>query len=932
MNLHSSALRASCLVIICAALFVILAIAADSLSGLLPKPLQELAVPTASAETLYVDDDAANGGDGSEEWPFNRIQDAINASDDGDTVRVWEGLYEENVVVDSTVSVIGNGSERTTIDGGGVGKVVEIAVNGTSLCSLTVSNGGNDSKLKHSGIKVTGNMTTIENVTVRGCYYGLNFYLSKNNVVRNCSFESNHLGGYWVGLTETTIEQNTFTNNTVGLYYYLSSRNFYRHNIFERNRFNFGFWWIMVWLDGDTIIDDTNLVDGRPILFLKDVSGITIDASSNAGLILCLNCTDITIRDIRLSGNINGIHFQNTSFSRLQNVTITGTSSAITFWNSGNNTITDSLLGGKNALEMEKSGNITVRNTTFTSTGRGIRNLDKDLLIEGCKFLNNSLPIELSSGGRGNIVRDCIIERYVNTTSPNNNFGIGGGSGTVIENVTFKGNAGLRRIGSYKLLGSNTVNGRTIYHFKDRRGGRVPADAGQVFMENCTDMVIEGIDFEDVPFAVYMYQCRNITIKNNSFHNTYYGIETRETVKSVITDNDFSVGLYGIDLDWESDHSIISNNSVTDCNNGIYLNNADESMISNNTVMDGRYGIWIDGDDNRLEGNIVTGFTRGVFVDLWYGDVAIENNSIYSNEQGIFFDDEYRRSVVRNNRIHNNSEFGLRILNPDSSNFSLDAGSNYWGAESGPFHPELNPNGTGDNITAYVEFHPWLHENGTTNVSSMIDPGDGNGNGNGGGGEETGRNDRSDSDTLRLLLLGISILLIGNVAILAYASEALRYRLLHILTPLYTRLNQKTIEKDIRQQNIRGRIYQHIKENPGTNFTTILKEVGSGYGNTIYHLSVLRRQGHIRSSVRGGFKLFWVKKDFPAAAGSAALTDVQRSIIELLEKCGELSRAEIRERTGIPKSTLRFNIKKLQEAGRIEEEKKGKELVCSLKT
>ena len=45
------------------------------------------------------------------------IQDAINASEDGDTIRVFAGRYEENIEVNRSVSLIGNGSDVTTIYG-----------------------------------------------------------------------------------------------------------------------------------------------------------------------------------------------------------------------------------------------------------------------------------------------------------------------------------------------------------------------------------------------------------------------------------------------------------------------------------------------------------------------------------------------------------------------------------------------------------------------------------------------------------------------------------------------------------------------------------------------------------------------------------------------------------------------------------------------
>ena len=52
--------------------------------------------------TWYVDD--SGGAD------FENIQDAVDAAEDGDTIRVWEGVYEEELVIDKRLTLIGNGS------------------------------------------------------------------------------------------------------------------------------------------------------------------------------------------------------------------------------------------------------------------------------------------------------------------------------------------------------------------------------------------------------------------------------------------------------------------------------------------------------------------------------------------------------------------------------------------------------------------------------------------------------------------------------------------------------------------------------------------------------------------------------------------------------------------------------------------------------
>jgi RHS repeat-associated protein len=85
------------------------------------------------------------------------------------------------------------------------------------------------------------------------------------------------------------------------------------------------------------------------------------------------------------------------------------------------------------------------------------------------------------------------------------------------------------------------------------------------------------------------------------------------------------------------------------------------------------------------------------------GDHHILRNQFASNHVGVLLENMREVPVLTRNRIEGNRDFGLR----NQTGVEMDARGNWWGDPSGPTHPELNPDGAGDVVSADVLFDPW---------------------------------------------------------------------------------------------------------------------------------------------------------------------------------------------------------------------------------
>ncbi|WP_455393240.1 NosD domain-containing protein [[Eubacterium] cellulosolvens] len=212
----------------------------------------ELAV-AANPGTLYV------GGTGG--GNYSSIQSAINAASNGDTIFVYSGTYNENLIVNRQLTLVGEDKFTTIIDPQSSGTAILIQSNWVNITGFTITNCGVDgiylvarkhiriedniiSNNTNEGVDVNSNSdnVTIANNIIKNCRWGILFSGSnKDNLITNNKLSNHQVGIYFWSLnTKNSIVGNTISDNSAS-YYALeianSNNNMIYHNNFVNNLF-----------------------------------------------------------------------------------------------------------------------------------------------------------------------------------------------------------------------------------------------------------------------------------------------------------------------------------------------------------------------------------------------------------------------------------------------------------------------------------------------------------------------------------------------------------------------------------------------------------------------------------------------------------------------------------------------------------------------
>jgi predicted transcriptional regulator len=175
------------------------------------------------------------------------------------------------------------------------------------------------------------------------------------------------------------------------------------------------------------------------------------------------------------------------------------------------------------------------------------------------------------------------------------------------------------------------------------------------------------------------------------------------------------------------------------------------------------------------------------------------------------------------------------------------------------------------------------------------------------------------------VVAGSLVIIIG---ILAVASvETTRYSLLAFLAPAFTKIAKDKVLDHKTRYGIQGLIV----ENPGVHYSAIIREYGLTNGVAAYHLSVLEREGYIRSIRDGMHRRFYTSTAKMPSTHNQTPEELRERALSIIHKRPGISQKEISEEMGVNRDTIGYHLRELVKNGDLQTSRDGKYVVYRTK-
>ncbi len=498
---------------------------------------------------------------------YSSIGLAVNASKEGDTILVNEGVYYESVTVDKTLTIRGENRETTIVDGNNLGPTFLIRAKYVRLTGFTVRNvldgpAVGSSRGRYAGMHLLHAYGCIvsEN-TVTHCGKGVWVYGGSGNTIANNSLLENNYGVLATASTDSFVVGNSAANGWGGIWLENCQRFQLRNNLIDNNARSFT-------VSGSEIsyflndVDTSNAVNSRKIYYLFNSQGITVDPASfpDLGSLILVNCNDVTVKNLDLGG-AGSIRLAGALNTTISNNVVSGNSLGVCVqFGSGCVVSSNIISDNDDGIYVQSSVDCVISGNTLK------RNLNSGITIES----SNETSVV------GNDVRQDEFEsRIIAVLNSHND--------TIAENTIGDGGLAVAIWMEY----SNYINITNNSQSKT----------------------------SDTIYGIELRGSSNNLIQSNVLGNCVPGVWIlAESNYNLIVGNKFSTdrGTMGVDLS-QSYFNNLSDNTVNNFSTGLQLSNAENNTIAHNTVTSREHAMELFRfNNNTFEGNKLFGAT-----DVW---------------------------------------------------------------------------------------------------------------------------------------------------------------------------------------------------------------------------------------------------------------------------------------------------------------------------
>ena len=476
-----------------------------------------------------------------------------------------------------------------------------------TVSARTLSTGSDDPRVAPTNNTIADNQLAVddEGLTFFGSI-GIVSYGGQDGTIRSNTVSGGNSALIVDSAVNPEVRNNRLTDSGFGLLLLDADRALLRNNRMADNEYN-----LDVTGSYDHDIDRSNSVNGAPVLYRNGADNCVIEGPTKYGYIGIVNAENVTVRDVTLSNQGNGLHLSNVDGALVENVT---------------------LANNYEGIRVQASDDVTTRDVeahnntvgVYTRDGQRVRVTDSDLRdnsIGVISFRGQNPAQSVDPTVPGTVVADTSISGgrlgAVYFGSSDSSLG----TDRFVGNEVNTSSSGFFSSGFLQFAGGNTEIADNRF---DNAGVELFFTTGDIEIRDntirtdrsgVTDFGSEGA----------------VTVRNNDIRAGYDGIETFSSEGAVtIQNNAIQAEDDGLLAYAATGPLEIRSNTVEADDTGIASVATDRGGdIVDNEVNGGRTGMSLRGSsDHRLRDNTITGADAGFSVTRGYDHDIDRSNTV----------------------------------------------------------------------------------------------------------------------------------------------------------------------------------------------------------------------------------------------------------------------------------------------------------------